>query len=118
MVRRAHIVVAFTSVVAIATARMAFSATYIGHPDGAITGGFRWDAAPRVIGGNERSLDGGLRYSLQGGSFAAFRDLIPWFSAPPSVAEFQQAIETAFAAWESTDPVTGLGTSVHFVPDL
>ena len=72
----------------------------------------------RVIGGNERSLDGGLRDSLQGGSYAAFRDLIPWVGTPPIAAEFQQGVEQAFAAWESTDRVTGLGTSLHFVPDF
>jgi hypothetical protein len=42
-------------------------------------GGSRWDAAPRTvnIGGTnfERSLDRGLRYSLQGGSYQAYRDL-------------------------------------------
>ena len=26
-----------------------------------LNGGWRWDAAPRTISGNERSLDGGLR---------------------------------------------------------
>jgi hypothetical protein len=77
----------------------------------------RWDAAPRTVDGEERSLDGGLRYSLEGGSYEAFRDLFQW-SSVPSVDAFQSAVEAAFAAWESVDPVTGLGTSVHFVPDL
>ena len=78
--------------------------------------GARWDAAPRIFGGNERSLDGGLRFSLQGGTFQAFLDLIPWNSVP-SPAAFQEAVEQAFAAWESSDPVTGLATDLHFVHD-
>jgi len=36
-----------------------------------LSGGFRWDAAPRTMNGLERSLNGGLRYSVQGGSFQA-----------------------------------------------
>jgi hypothetical protein len=35
----------------------------------------RWDAAPHFVDGVERSLDGGLRYSVQGGSYEAYRDL-------------------------------------------
>ena len=74
-------------------------------------GGSRWDAAPRTIQGQnrsldgglryspqegqERSLDGGLRYSVQGGSYEAFRDLFTW-DIVPSVNEFQNAIEAAF----------------------
>ena len=118
MVRSAFIMAASTFVVATVAASSAYCGTYFGHPNGAISGGFRWDAAPRVIGGNERSLVGGLRYSLQGGSFAAFRDLIPWNGTPPTVTEFQQAVQHAFAAWESTDPITGLSTSIQFVSDF
>ena len=77
----------------------------------------RWDAAPRTVFGEERSLDGGLRYSVEGGSYEAFRDQFQWTSVP-TVAEFQGAVEAAFAAWESVDPVTGLGTSLRFVEDL
>lgn len=77
----------------------------------------RWDAAPRSIDGIERSLDGGLRYSLEGGSYEAFRDQFTW-SSVPSVPDFQAAIEAAFAAWEATDPVTGLSTRLSFVADL
>jgi hypothetical protein len=36
----------------------------------------------------------------------------------PTVAQFQQAIQQAFAAWESTDTVTGLHSEVSFVADL
>ena len=38
----------------------------------------RWDAAPRYVNGEERSLDGGLRYSIGGGSYEAFRDEFLW----------------------------------------
>lgn len=82
-----------------------------------IGGGSRWDAAPRMIGANERSLDGGLRYSVQGGSFQAFRDLFTW-DVLPTVPQFQTAVQAAFDAWTVVDPATGLGTSLFFVPDL
>jgi hypothetical protein len=82
-----------------------------------LAGGFRWDVAPRTINGNERSLDGGLRYSLQGGSYQAYRDLFSW-SAVPSVAEFTTAIADAFGAWTAADPVTGLTTDISFVADF
>ncbi|MFB2898023.1 hypothetical protein ACE1CI_34340 [Aerosakkonemataceae cyanobacterium BLCC-F50] len=82
-----------------------------------LSGGYRWDTTPRIINGNERSLNGGLRYSLQGGSYEAFRDLFNWVIIP-SVSDFQAAVETAFHAWTLVDPVTGLGTDLSFVPDL
>lgn len=78
----------------------------------------RWDAAPHLVDRHERSLDGGLRFSLQGGSYEAYRDLFQWEGAPPSVSEFQMVVETSFAMWEEMDPVTGLGTALRFVPDL
>lgn len=77
----------------------------------------RWDAAPRTVFGEERSLDGGLRYSLEGGSYEAFRDQLTW-AVEPTVEEFQTAVEQAFAFWTATDPATGLGTSLYFVADL
>ncbi len=77
----------------------------------------RWDAAPRSVEATERSLAGGLRYSGAGGSYAAFRDQFTWTTVP-TVAEFQSAVEQAFAAWTATDPQTGLGTSLSFVADL
>jgi hypothetical protein len=70
-----------------------------------------------MIGGFERSLSGGLRYSVQGGSYQAYRDMFTW-NVVPTVAEFQQAIENAFAAWTVTDPVTGIGTSLTFVANF
>jgi hypothetical protein len=82
-----------------------------------LAGGYRWDAAPRTIAGRERSLDGGLRYSLQGGSYQAYRDLFAW-QIKPSVADFQLAIAQAFHAWTVDDQVSGLGTTLSFVADL
>jgi hypothetical protein len=85
--------------------------------DGNLGGGYRWDAAPRTLFSNERSLSGGLRYSLQGGSYQAYRDSFTW-NVVPSVADFTTAIQQAFAAWTSVDPATGLGTALSFVADL
>lgn len=82
-----------------------------------LAGGFRWDAAPRNIGGFERSLAGGIRYSLQGGSYQAYRDLFTW-NVVPTVPVFQQTIQEAFAAWTIVDPASGLGTNLSFLPDL
>ena len=82
-----------------------------------LTRGFRWDAAPRTVAGQERSLDGSLRYSLQGGSYTAYRDLFNWTSLP-TVADFTQAVQDAFSAWEVIDPATGLTTAVSFVADF
>ena len=78
----------------------------------------RWNAAPHTVDGLERSLDGGLRYSLQGGSYEGFRDLLKWKNESPTVSDFQSAVEQAFGDWESMDSATGLGTSVRFVADL
>jgi hypothetical protein len=83
-----------------------------------LNGGSRWDTTPRTFSGNERSLDGGLRYSVEGGSYQAYRDLFSWSGTPPSVPSFQQAIQEAFAFWTATDPATGLGSILAFVPDL
>lgn len=82
-----------------------------------ISGGYRWDAGPRVISSNERSLQGGLRYSLQGNSFQAYRDLFTW-TAVPTVTEFQAAVQQAFSAWSAPDPVTGSASPLSFVSDL
>ena len=82
------------------------------------TGILRWHADPHFIDGVERSLDGGLRYSIEGGSYEAFRDKFEWADPAPTVAEFQAAVEQAFANWEALDPATGLGTDLYFVPDF
>jgi hypothetical protein len=84
-------------------------------------GGSRWDADPLSLnlGGTvfERSLAGGLRYSVEGGSFEVFRNMFTW-TFTPTVPEFTQAIADAFGAWMSIDPVTGLTTSLSFIADL
>lgn len=78
----------------------------------------RWDAPPLTVPGlGERSLDGGLRYSVQGGSYESYRDTLTW-DVVPSVDDFQLAVEKAFAAWTTVDPVSGLGTNLSFTPDL
>lgn len=101
--------------------QMARAGAIFGFSNAALGGGFRWDAAPRTITlvGTplERSLQGGLRYSLQGGSFQAYRDLFSWTSVP-SVAAFQAAVQQAFDAWTVVDPVSGLGSTLAFVPDM
>jgi hypothetical protein len=79
----------------------------------------RWNAAPLTLdNGNERSLDGGLRYSVEGGSYGAFKNEFDWQGNVPTDADFQQAIEQAFAAWTAVDPATGLRTELEFIPDL
>lgn len=85
-----------------------------GLPASGLTGTvLRWDAAPRVIGGNERSLDGGLRYAVSGGGLDAFRNQFSWDVVPSSVA-FAGAVQNAFDAWTRVDPVSGFGTSLSF----
>jgi hypothetical protein len=77
----------------------------------------RWDAAPRTLdNGQERSLDGGLRVSVEGGSFGAFKNEFDWQTVPTD-AEFQQAIEQSFDIWTMVDPANGLGTDLRFVFD-
>lgn len=77
----------------------------------------RWDAAPRDVAEEERSLAGGLRFSLEGGSYEAFRDQLTWGTVP-TAAELQIAVHAAFDAWSTSDPETGLGTALYFVEDL
>jgi len=85
-----------------------------------LAGGDRWDAAPRELTGpngfGERSLAGGLRYNMQGGSYESFRNIFTW-NVTPTVSQFQTAVEQAFRAWEAVDPVSGFGTSIRFVWD-
>ena len=78
----------------------------------------RWNADPHFVDGVERSLDGGLRYSIEGGSYEAFRDKFVWVDPAPTVRQFQAAVERAFANWEALDPATGLGSDLYFVPDF
>lgn len=85
-----------------------------------LAGGDRWDAAPRQLTGpngfGERSLAGGLRYNMQGGSYESFRNIFTW-NVTPTVSQFQTAVEQAFRAWEAVDPASGFGTSIRFVWD-
>ena len=83
-----------------------------------LVGGSRWDATPRTMGGLERSLNGGLRFSLQGGSFQAYRDMFSWSGGVPTVADFTAAVTNAFGNWTTVDPVSGIGTSLSFIADL
>jgi PEP-CTERM motif len=107
----------FVSCAAFAAAVPAEAGTIFNFTGATLGGGSRWDAAPRTINGTERSLDGGLRYSVQGGSYQAFRDLFTW-NVVPSLVAFQQAISDAFNAWASIDPVSGLTSSLSFVADF
>ena len=87
----------------------------------ALSGGSRWNAAPTDFltpdGIVERSLQDGLRYSLLGGSYEAYRDQFDWV-IEPSVGEFEAAIQQSFEPWTALDPNTGLGTQLSFVEDL
>lgn len=78
----------------------------------------RWDAAPRTVNGVERSLDGGLRYSIEHGDYGLLRDEFLWLGMPPSDQAFADAIARAFEYWEVVDPATGLPAGFHFVEDL
>ncbi len=102
---------------ALTVAAQAQAGVVFGNDNGQITGGiFRWDAAPRSIAGNERSLDGGLRYAMSGTSYEGFRDQFSWNSIP-SVADFTAAVQGAFLAWAAPDPVSGLASGLSFVHD-
>jgi hypothetical protein len=79
----------------------------------------RWDAAPRTVGGEERSLAGGLRYSLGGGSYQALRDQLTWVAGNvPPLPEFEAAVRRAFDNWIIVDPETGSPAAFYFVEDL
>lgn len=77
---------------------------------------WRWDAAPRTFSGFERSLDGGLRYAVSGGSLLAFRDQFSW-SSVPSLVSFSAAVQQAFDAWATIDPVAGFRPALSFAYD-
>ena len=83
--------------------------------------GSRWNAAPTTFVENavsyERSLVGGLRYSLEGGSYTAYRDMFAW-STVPSPVNFEAAVTNAFSKWVVIDPVSNFGTQLSFVEDF
>jgi hypothetical protein len=112
-----NVVAASLTALTITVAKPAEAGTIFNFTGSTLGGGSRWNADPFVNLGLERSLNGGLRYSLQGGSFEAFRDLFSWVVLP-TVADFTQAISDAFGAWSSIDPVTGLSTTLSFIADL
>ena len=85
---------------------------------GTSEGWMRWDASPRYVGGEERSLAGGLRYSIEHGDYALLRDEFLWVGTPPSPQAFAAAIRRAFDHWEAIDPATGLSAGFYFVEDL
>ena len=109
-------IVAIASIMIVVLIPQSAKAGVIFGSNGALGGGFRWDAAPRIINTNERSLDGGLRYSVQGGSLQAYRDLFTW-NVLPTVGAFTTAVTQAFNAWASVDSATNLATSLSFVND-
>jgi hypothetical protein len=96
------------------------TAGVISVPSGnGLGGGSRWDSATRNVFVNgicceDRSLNGGLTYTLDGGGYAAFRDMFSWSGAVPSTAAFQGAVEQAFNAWTVTDPASNFPTSLRF----
>jgi len=69
-----------------------------------LTGGLRWDASPRIVNGEDRSLNGGISWNVQGGTFAAFKSQFAWSGTPPTDAAFETAIREAFDFWTSLDP--------------
>jgi MYXO-CTERM domain-containing protein len=104
-------------IVLFATVAAAQAGVVFGLPTSGLQGGvFRWDAAARTIGGNERSLDGGLRYAVSTGSLDGFRDQFSW-DVLPSSAAFTAAVQSAFNAWTVVDPVSKFGTALRFVYD-
>ncbi len=102
----------------VTTTKPAQSFVFFNFNNNGLNGGARWTTSPFIhptLG--ERSLNGGIRYSLQGGSYEAYRDQFNWTTVP-SVADFTRAITDAFGAWTAVDPVSGLGTNLSFAPDL
>ncbi|MEM9177469.1 MAG: hypothetical protein AAGC67_19815 [Myxococcota bacterium] len=78
----------------------------------------RWDAALRFVDGEERSLVGGLRYSIEHGDYGVLKDEFLWLGTPPTDAEFEEAVGRAFEHWEIVDPATALPAGFYFVEDL
>ncbi len=107
-----------TMVAALVMSAMASAAGAFGilYANG-LEGGARWDYQTRYFYGQERSLQRGLRYSLQGGSFQAFKNKFTWDTVPTNV-QFKRTVQQAFDAWSTVDPATGLGTKLFFRPNL
>jgi hypothetical protein len=120
----------FTRQLAVRFAFIVIGLLNVGAAEAGVTFGYqfgspqwRWDAndASRVYmpdeGSIERSLVGGLRYSVEGGSLEAFFDQFTWNTAPTQDA-FSQAFANAFNHWLDVDPATGLGTTISFTEDF
>jgi hypothetical protein len=82
-----------------------------------LTGGLRWDANPRMVNGEDRSLTSGLSWNVQGGSFAAYKAQFSWAGTAPSDEDFEGAIRQAFAFWASVDtnPIHPVAAPFSFV---
>ncbi len=98
------------------------AAVVFGLPgNGTLQNGSRWNATQTTFatsgGPVERSLAGGLRFSVSGSSYASYRDQFVW-GVLPSESDFSAAINNAFTPWTAVDPVTGFGTMLSFAEDL
>ena len=86
-----------------------------------MSGGLRWDSVPRMVGGTDRSLVGGISWNVDG-SLAAFKSQFAWAGATPTDAQFLNTIEEAFSFWTSVDPnpLLNLAAPFSFVysPDI
>lgn len=112
-----NILLSSVSTALLTLAASAQAGVVFGLPGSGLLGDvLRWDAAPRIIGGNERSLDGGLRFSVSGGSLDAFRNQFSW-DVVPSSSVFGTTVQQAFDAWTRVDPVSGFGTALSFKYD-
>lgn len=101
---------------------VAAEAFFINGVSGDLSGGRRWDAVPRSfsapgVGPIERSLDGGLRWNVQGGSIQSYRDLFSWRDSVPSVADFSNTLDAAFDTWTVLDPNINTVGQFSFVFD-
>ncbi|MEZ4291456.1 MAG: hypothetical protein R3E53_13325 [Myxococcota bacterium] len=108
-----HVLLALVALVVLAAAPVeAFRVT-----EGA-SGWLRWDAAPREVDGLERSLAGGLRYSIEHGDYQDPARRVPLAAGAAERRGLPGGRGAAFENWTVVDPVTGLPAGYHFVEDL
>lgn len=79
-----------------------------------MSGGLRWDSVPRMVGGVDRSLVGGISWNVAGGSLAAFKSKFVWAGAIPTDVQLQNTIDQAFSFWTSVDPNPQLNVAAPF----